>query len=253
MRALTPDPSLWSHWSAQINSPRRDRLRCPSDLRLGKRRRWRRNSARVGKPVNCRRKPRFHKTSRARPVGIHPGAARARAPGSADDPAPVSAAPRGWRPCARAHARGGCTRARGHAGGGQRGPRAHGGHGAFHSMPTRRTVLGSRAAGLPPAGVSGPRRPAPGPDPYPSDRAPPQPGAARRPLPKRQRQSGEAAPREPHTLSRHDCRQGWHTARTGHARRPLARLLMGQATRADSVPASPPNCLLVANPRPLLF
>lgn len=186
-------------------------------------------------------------------MGTHRGAARARAPGCAGDPAPVSAAPRERRPCARAHARGSCTRARGHAGGHQRGPRAHGGHDAFHSTPTVRAVLGSRAAEPPPAGVSGPRRPAPEPDPYPPDRAPPQPGAARRPLPKRQRQSGETAPRKPHALSRHDRSQRWHTARTGHARRPLARLLMGQATRADSVPASPPNYFIVANPRPLLF
>lgn len=186
-------------------------------------------------------------------MGTHLGAARARAPGSAGDPAAGSTAPREWRPCTRAHARGGCTRARGHAGGGQRGPRAQGGHDAFHSTPTRRAVVRNRAAGPPPAAVSGPRRPAPGPDPYPPDRAPPQPGAARRPLPKRQRQSGEAAPRKPHALSRHDCRQRWHTARTRHARRPLARLLMGQATCADSVPASPPNYFLLANPRPLLF
>lgn len=51
MRALTPDPHCGvTGLSAQINSPRRDRLRCTSDLSLRRRRRWRRRRWRRNSP-----------------------------------------------------------------------------------------------------------------------------------------------------------------------------------------------------------
>lgn len=143
----------------------------------------------------------------------------------------------------RARARGGCVRAQGHARGDQRRPWAHGGT-VLSPRPARRAVSGSPAAGHAPVGCPRPTtsrsraRPGQGAT---EDRTPLQPSAAGIPLPKRQRQSREASPRQPHTPNRHDSQPRRPCARTGHAQRSLARPLKGWATRADSVPASRPT------------
>lgn len=112
--------------------------------------------------------------------------------------------------CAQARARGGCPLARRHACGVSAG-----------LGRTGRTVRSTPA----PRGWPRPTTPRSRARAGGTEDSALQPRAAGRPLPKRQRQSREAASHQPHAPSRHDYHSRRHCARTGHAQRLLARLL----------------------------